>query len=297
LTEKYGGIKKGYPNLQKYFGKITNYLQLVRPFTLLSPLLAGLLGVLASTSTFDFEILKTCVYVGVTLTLAQATGQVINQYADVELDRIVKPYRPLPSGTVSKEEALGLAWLMAIISIARAFTVTDLFGLVTVVLIFFAVFYSLSPFSPRRVHPVLNILWISISRGLIPILAVWSIYGTWQAALPYALLAFVWVLGFQSTKDVEDVEGDRKFGVKTIFSNYGYTGLRVLMFTCTAAYMLIATVFNKPLMLILALVAAFAIVFVQSKSRFTENNLGWTAFYLGLGLLFVLMLLSSRLGL
>ena len=296
MEQKYGGIEKGYPNIRKHFGKIATYLQLVRPFTLISPLLAGLLGVLASTSAFNFDVLKTCIYVGVTLTLAQATGQVINQYADVDLDRIVKPYRPLPSGIVTKEEALGLAWLIAIISIARAFTVTELFGLVTVVLIFFAVFYSLSPFSPRKVHPVLNVLWMSISRGLIPVFAVWSIYGTWQGALPYALLAFVWVLGFQSTKDVEDVEGDRKFGVKTIFSSYGYVGLRVLMIACSGAYIAIAAIFNKPLMLLLAVVAGFAIASVETKSRFTENNYGWTAFYLGLGLIFVLMFLSSRLG-
>lgn len=293
---RYGGIEKGYPNIRKHFGKLATYFQLVRPFTLISPLLAGLLGVLASTPDFNFDIVKTCIYVGVTLTLAQATGQIINQYADVELDKIVKPYRPLPTGVISKEEALGLAWLLAIISILRAFTVTDVLGLFTVALIFFAVFYSLSPFSPRKVHPMLNVLWMAISRGLIPVFAVWSIYGTWQGALPYALLAFVWVLGFQSTKDVEDVEGDRKFGIKTIFSSYGYRGLRVLMIACSGAYITIAAVFNKPLMLLLALVAGFAIASVKNKSRFTENNYGWTAFYLGLGLLFVLMLLSSRLG-
>ena len=226
--------------------------------------------------------------------LAQAVGQIINQYADVEIDKIVKSYRPIPSGAISKEEALGIGWLLAIISIARAFTVTEFFGLVTTILIFFAVFYSLSPFSPRRIHPVLNILWMAVSRGLIPVFAVWSIYGTWQGALPYALLAFAWVLGFQSTKDVEDVAGDLKFGVKTIFSSYGYAGLRVLMVACSLAYILIAAVFNKPLMLLLAPVAGFAIASVKNKSRFTENTLGWTLFYLGLGLLFVLMLLTER---
>jgi 4-hydroxybenzoate polyprenyltransferase len=295
-VQKYGGIEKGYPNIRKQFGKLATYFQLVRPFTLISPLLAGLLGVLASTSDFNFDIVKTCIYVGVTLTLAQATGQVINQYADFELDRIVKPYRPLPSGIISKEEALGLAWLMAIVSIARAFTVTDLFGLVTVVLIFFAVFYSLSPFSPRRIHPVLNILWMAVSRGLIPMFAVWSIYGTWQEALPYALLAFVWVLGFQSTKDIEDADGDKKFGIKTVFISYGYNGLRALMIGSLCYYIAVTAYFSKWLMLLLVPLGIFAIFAVKKKSRFTENNLGWFGYYLGLGLIFVFMFLSSRLG-
>jgi geranylgeranylglycerol-phosphate geranylgeranyltransferase len=292
---QYGGIKKGYPNLRRYFGRLAVYLQLVRPFTLVSPLLAGLLGILASTPLFNMNIVKTCIYVGITLSLAQACGQVINQYADVELDKIVKPYRPLASGVIGKDEALGLAWLLAIVGIARAFTVTTVFGLITVLLVFFAVFYSLSPFSPRRIHPSLNILWMAVSRGLIPVFAVWSIYGSWHNALPYALLAFVWVLGFQGTKDVEDIEGDRKFGIKTVFSEYGFRGLRFLMILCTIIYVLIAEFFSKYLMLLLVPIAIFGVLKVGQKSRLTENTLGWVSYYLGLGLLFILMLLSCRL--
>lgn len=289
------GITKGYPKIRKRFGKIATYIQLVRPFTLLAPLLAGILGVLATTS-LSFEHLLTAIYVGVTLALAQAAGQVINQYADVELDKIVKPYRPLPSGSLTREEALGIAWLLALFSIARAFTISTTFGLLTLTMIFFAVFYSLSPFSPRRIHAVLNMLWMAVSRGFIPVIAVWSIHGTFEKALPYALLAFIWVLAFQSTKDIEDVEGDRKFNIKTMFSAYGYRGLRIWMVVWSIIYTIIAAYFSLHLMLALMFIAGWSFAGISQKSRFTENNNGWLGFYAGLGILFILMLITEILA-
>jgi len=288
------GIRKGYPLIQKRFGKFTAYMQLIRPFTCLAPLIAGVLGVLSTVQvTFDSFLVAT--YVGLTLALAQATGQITNQYADFQLDKMIKPYRPIPSGLVSKEEALGIAWLLAIISIARAFTINTMFGLTVIVLIFFAVFYSISPFSPRKIHPFLNIGWLAVSRGLIPLLAVWSIYGDWTKALPYALLGFFWVLGFQGAKDVDDTEGDWSFGIKTIINSYGIAGLRALMICCGFIYIGICATFSLYLLGLLPIIGGLSIYGLDKKSRFTENNYGWLFFYAGLGLLYILMFLTETL--
>lgn len=286
-------LKNRYPRIQKRFGRLSAYIQLVRPFTLLAPFLAGILGVLASIQQITFDSFTAAVYVGLTLAMAQATGQIINQYADVELDKIVKPYRPLPSEVLTREEALGLAWLFAIFSIARAFTINPIFGLGTTILIFFAVFYSLSPFSPRKIDPVLNVLWMAISRGFIPMLLVWTVYSTINAGLPYALLAFVWVLGFQSTKDIEDVIGDTKFGIKTIVSDYGSRGLLFSMLLCTLIYIVLCFYFKLYIMLLLFPIAFFSMTKFDVKSKLTENTYGWTGFYLGLGLIFLLMFANS----
>lgn len=290
---KINGILKGYPQIKKRFGKLSAYIQLIRPFTILAPLLAGLLGVLA-TIEFSVDNLLIAIYAGVTLGLAQATGQIINQYADADLDKMIKSYRPIPSGIIRKEEALGMAWLFALFSIARGFTVNPIFGLATLTLIFFAVFYSLSPFSPRKIHPILNITWMAIARGFIPIIAVWSISGVWEKALPYALLGFFWVLGFQSTKDLDDIDGDRAFGIKTIANTYGFTKLLALMLGCSFTYLIIAMLSNLHFMVLLLPVAWFSILNINKKSRFTENNLGWLGFYIGLSMLYLLMLINEK---
>lgn len=287
------GITEGYPRLRKRFGNIAAYIQLVRPFTLLAPLLAGVLGVLATTS-LSFEHLLTAIYVGVTLALAQAAGQVINQYADVELDKIIKPYRPLPSGLLTREEALGIALLLMLISIARAFTISTTFGLLTLTMIFFAVFYSLSPFSPRRIHAILNVLWMAISRGFLPVIAVWSIHGTFEKTLPYAFLAFIWVLAFQSTKDIEDVEGDRKFNIKTMVTCFGTKRLKYWMITCLTIYVISTIYFNLKIMLLLVPIGLSSAFLTGKKSNITENTISWTLFYIGLAVLYLLIFIYER---
>lgn len=287
------GIKHSYPKLKSLFGRIVGYIQLLRPFTLLAPLLAGFFGTLTPVETITFTHITTAVYVGVTLALAQATGQVINQYADSELDKLVKPYRPIPSGLVTREEALGLAWLLALISVARAFTVNVSFGLTIIALLFFSVFYSLSPFSPRKVHPLLNVLWMAFSRGFIPMIAVWNIYGGWTCSIKYALMAFLWVLGLQSTKDLPDINGDLLFGVKTIPNTYGVKALYINVFLCTTAYLIVATL-TAPIMLILVPFGYLAAFTLKRNATLTENTTSWQIYYLGLGAIYILMFVEWR---
>lgn len=284
-------IKKGYPRIHSRFGKLAGYIALVRPLTLIPPLFAGILGVLA-TVDFSWEKFMVAIYVGVTLASCQAAGQVINQYADADLDRLVKQYRPIPSGLISKEEALGMGWLLALFSIARAFTITVPFGLLTVLLLFFAIFYSLSPLSPRKVHPVLNIFWMAISRGFLPVIAVWSIYGHWVSALQYAWIAFVWVLAFQGTKDVEDATADKKFRIRTLYNEYGASSFLGWMIACI--FILVYSIVQTQLLIMFALIplAIFSIWGFNKKSRFTENTYGWLGFYAGIGLFFLLLFLN-----
>ena len=264
---------------------------------MLAPLFAGIFGVLAPVKDLAFSHFLTAVYVGVTLALSQGCGQALNAYSDVELDKIVKPYRPLPSGLVSREEALGLAWILAGFAVARAFTLSTFFGLMVLVLLFFAVFYSLSPFSPRRVNALLNTAWMAVSRGFLPMFAVWSIYGGVGAALPYAVLAFLWVFGFQASKDVPDMEGDKMFGINTIPNTYGRKGLLAVMAVSTVLFAVTAVTFKAYIMLPLVFLAAFAIATVQKQSALTENTYSWFAFYTGLALLYVLLFLGSRFSL
>jgi len=291
---QYDGIRQGYPRLRKRFGKIISLIQLLRPFTLVAPLIAGVIGVLTPLKEITFAHLITAVYVGVTLALAQGCGQCLNQYADVELDKLIKPYRSIPSGLVSREEALGLSWLLAIFAIGRAFTIGTFFGLVVLTCLFFAVFYSLAPFSPRRVHPIVNTGWMALSRGFLPMFAVWSVYGSPDRAWPYSFLAFLWVMGFQASKDVPDIEGDKKFGVRTIPNTYGLKGLVAVMAVCTVAYSALTIRFNTLAMLLVLPLAVAAILTTKRQSKLTENTWSWTAFYCGLGVLYILMFLNEH---
>jgi len=238
--------------------------------------------------------LITAVYVGITLALAQGCGQCLNQYADAELDKMIKRYRPIPSGLVSREEALGLSWLLAIFAIGRAFTTSLFFGLITLTLIFFAVFYSLAPFSPRKIHPLANVLWMAIARGFIPMFAVWSIFGNLSKACQYSILAFIWVFGLQSSKDISDSKGDRMFKIKTVPNTYGLRGLITLITTCTILYVISTLLFQLYLMILIVPLALIAALTTQKQTTMIENNISWAIFYAGLATQYLLMFINER---
>jgi 4-hydroxybenzoate polyprenyltransferase len=292
---KYYGISRYYPRLRRFFGeKTVAYIRLCRPFTGLAPLSAGLLGTLAPLSTVTLEHIKMGIYVGLTLMMLQFTGQIINQYADVELDKAIdnKRSRPLPSGLLSREEALGLSWLLAIFAVGRGFTISVFFGLITLLLLFFSVFYSLTPFSPRRLNCFLNTGWMAISRGFLPTFAVLSIYGRIEDALPWAVFGFLWVSAYQATKDIHDADADRKFGIKTIPNIYGVKGLQAYMLTMTIIMWIYSITF-LPVTLPLVPISILAIIGVNKKVNGLENNLSWCCFYLGLSATYLLMFITA----
>ncbi|MDP2217182.1 MAG: UbiA family prenyltransferase [Methanolobus sp.] len=295
---EYGGIKKKYPVLQKIFGdKFTSWVLLVRPATLLAPLLAGLFGVLAAVS-FDAitaEHIKTAIYAGITLAAAQATGQVINQSADSELDKLAKPYRAIPRGAVSKDEAMGIAWLLAIFAIGRAFITGMGFGLIVLILIFFSVFYSLSPFSPRRVNPFLNIAWVSVSRGFLPVIAVFSIYGDINHAWVYAIFAFLYCLAYQGSKDIPDIDADRNFNIKTIPNTYGVKGFTKYAAAVSMLMYIYAFAYAPVMLLLVPLTILFFEGLEKENTRF-ENNRSWLVFYAGLGLIYIIMFVKESMA-
>lgn len=286
----YLGIKKGYPRITERLGaRVSAYVVLARPFTLVAPFLAGLALTLASIPALSPSYLLTAFLVGLVLSLLQATGQIINQYADVEIDRIVKPYRPLPRGLVKPEEALGLACFLGLLAIALAFSISNSFGFYSLLLAFFAIFYSLPPFSPRRINPFLNLFWLSISRGVLPVLASFAVYSSIERALFYSILSFLIVFGWQGSKDVNDAEVDRDFGIKTIANTYGIRVLKLLAAFSSIAYALSGVIFGKFLLLSILPLFIFGVWKYEKTSKITENVVGWTVFYVSLGSYFLLI--------
>lgn len=290
---KYGGIKEKYPVLQRIFGdKFTSWLLLTRPATLLAPLLAGIFGVMATTS-LTYEHFRTAIYVGITLAAAQAAGQVVNQSEDSELDKLAKPYRAIPRGAVSKDEAMGIAWLLAMFAIGRGFLISIEFGLIVLALIFFAVFYSLSPLSPRKINPFLNIAWVSFSRGFLPIIAVFSIYGDINHAWAYAVFAFLFCLACQGSKDIPDIDADRNFNIKTIPNTYGVKGF-VKYAAAVSMSMYIFAFAYVPIMLLLVPLTILFFEGLEKENQKFENTRSWLVFYTGVGLIYILMFIKEK---
>lgn len=304
------GIKDQYPRIAGINVKLAAYFALVRPFSLIAPFVVGMLGVLIErqynqgTILFSFDLFFTLVYVGLTIALLQAVGQVTNQATDIHIDKWNKPYRPIPKGRVTKEEAYAIAFILAIFALARAVTISFPFFVFCVFILIFSVGYSVDPVRIKEKAVYISLPWLALSRGLMPLLATWTVFGkVIDSAFPWALgiVATMWVLAFQASKDFGDEFGDREFNVPTLVTYYGkQNALRIMVVLATfypIAILYFISVGALPsglyILLILIPVEILILFFIRNNIESKlENNLGWVLFYIGLGLISILGLVG-----
>ncbi len=144
-------------------------------------------------------------------TLVGSAGNAINDYCDVEIDRINKPRRPIPSGRVSREQALYFAMALFASGVGLAVGIGLEAILLAVGASLLLVAYS---FWLKR-----TVLWGNLTVSTVTAAAF--VYGGMavgriRAALIPAGFAFLFHLGREIVKDVEDLRGDSHVRARTL---------------------------------------------------------------------------------
>lgn len=206
--------------------KIRAYWDLCRPFTLFAPAIGGILfGAMAILADPDIALSwatgKLIGYGAVTMVLLNAGSNSINQAADVVGDRINKPYRPVPAGMVTVKEAYSVGVILWFLAITRAMLISWTFLGLTLGVLLCAYLYSEGP-RLKRVY-ILNNLTLAASRGFLGPLAAWSVIGSPAdpRILAIGSVFAVYVFGSSVFKDLPDVPGDQKEGVRNFATQHG----------------------------------------------------------------------------
>jgi 4-hydroxybenzoate polyprenyltransferase len=198
-------------------------LELVRPFTLLAPVLGVVCTAVAPTRVLGVRYDPLLVALAA-LSAAFATGasNAWNQAFDAEIDRENKPERPIPSGRATVAGAKAFGHLLAAASLLFACAlglVSDSFAFAACVGtgVLATWIYSAPPLRTKR-STVGALLTIAVPRGFLVPVAGWSVLASPTTAEPWALglVPGLFVLGAASTKDFADVEGDRAHGCRTL---------------------------------------------------------------------------------
>jgi 4-hydroxybenzoate polyprenyltransferase len=207
------------------------FLELSRPFTLVAPALGFASGAATAAGAAPREAWSVDLlwYPCIGLVMAavlNAASNALNQIYDLDIDRINKPRRPLPSGRLSLSVAwtftfatyavaLGLAWLVAPAGRHECFWIVIAATVITVL-------YSAPPFRTKRLGIWANVT-IAIPRGVLLKVAGWSAVKTIFGAEPWFIGAIfgLFLLGASTTKDFADMEGDARGGCRTLPIIYG----------------------------------------------------------------------------
>jgi geranylgeranylglycerol-phosphate geranylgeranyltransferase len=231
LTNKFGKLtmKEPYTKRRLFPKHIRGYIDLIRPFTLAAPAIVSMSIIVASLiynwRYYGLTIQPDWWFVvgnaSLTIALVNAASNALNQATDYESDKISKPYRPIPRGIIRPEEAQSLAYIFYLFALLRAVTLNPWFGFFIFLIMIFTVTYSLPPRMKRYLF--INQIWIAIPRGLLGILASWSVFGNPFHPVPLiiGMIAMLYFIGAMPTKDIVDSEADRKTGVRTLINTYG----------------------------------------------------------------------------
>jgi len=206
--------------------KLKDYIDLARPFTLLAPFFGILSGSLIALGDLgDYSLIWKGLVAGITGSLLNGASNAINQYYDLDIDRINKPDRPLPSGRMTVTQAMNFAWVLYAICLVLGIVVNWAFLVVVLVSAAFTWGYSAPPIRFKNNGILANIA-MAVPRGVLMIVGGWIAVrpGDWTNPTPWlvGIIIFLFVVGAASTKDFADVKGDSEGGANTIVVVYGY---------------------------------------------------------------------------
>jgi len=274
--------------------KIREYLDAMRPLTSFSAFVIGviiyyLMCVYLSVPVDRVNMILT----GLVFMFIQGGSQVVNlcYHEEIKIDMLNnKKYRPRP------KYGIEFAVVLYILAISISLLLSVYAFLLSILMIVLGLIYTIPPRIKR--FYILNNLLQAISRGFLPYVFVSLIFSVIdQKIVFYAFLTMVYVFFFQTTKDFNDISGDKKFGIRTLPVVMGYENARKFLYVGSVVLLVIILIgYVKGLNTVPLIVPTWVTFIIpkmlKKKSRYLENNLGWVLFYTDLVLFYLFSFIS-----
>ena len=205
--------------------KFKDAFEILRPINCVMGSLTVIIGILNTRTGIDAEVVLFNIILGILAYFFLAgSGMVINDIYDIEIDKINRPERAIPSGRITMEQAKLLFIVTYGIGIGFAVINSIIFnlGFFNIILAAFFGFigWVYAKWGKKSGFPGNIIVGISFSIGLI--------YGAVLNGtnIPiyiyfFFLTSFFLLISREIVKGCEDIEGDKKEGVKTLAITIG----------------------------------------------------------------------------
>jgi geranylgeranylglycerol-phosphate geranylgeranyltransferase len=277
------------------------YLEILRPMTCFFGSLTVLIGMLITVGPPNFNtylntgsnvyklIASMLIYF-----LVVGSGNTINDVFDYEIDKINRPTRTIVRGAFSKRQVIYYYIFEIIViltlTITGAYFSPNPVFLPLLVVFFLGVSFSYSILIKKTGLLANLVVGVAGSLGFpfgaFFILEFTDVFGVFEIWLLY-ITAFLFLVMREIGKDMEDIEGDSKYGVKSVAIKWGYKV--ALAFELVLTFFLFVTLiysiwrFNfKSIFVIMAIISmglismsdwAFAKNFEEKKWRILASRL------------------------
>ncbi len=207
-------------------------LQLMKPITWI-PLMWGVICGAASSGEYTWtleNVLKSLLCMLLAGPVMAGYTQTMNEYYDREIDAINEPYRPIPSGAIPLPQVITQIFVLLFTGLAIAFTLDVWAGhdfpTITVIALvggFIAYIYSAPPLKLKQ-NGWLGGYALGASYIAFPWCTGHALFGelNWKIIVFTAIYSLAG-LGIAVVNDFKSVEGDRKFGLKSLPVMFGVT--------------------------------------------------------------------------
>jgi len=151
-------------------------------------------------------------------------GNALNDYFDVEIDRLNKPHRPLPSGLIGRKSALAFS-----VGLFLAGAGLSLFlnaGAMSIALFNIGLLIIYARFSKAMLFSA-NVLIAAMTASVF-VFSGAILRSIDLNVIILASSAFFVMMSREIMKDIEDIEGDRHAGARTLPLRYGTARARSL---------------------------------------------------------------------
>ena len=195
------------------------YIEILRPGNVIMAVIA-----IVIVAIIDHSISIPIILAMITVFFEISAGNVINDYFDYKIDLINKPERPIPSGKISPKNGRNYAYLLFVLGTIAGFLISyinhDWIAFIIVLcsdVILYVYAYKL------KSTPLLGNLTVGFMTGLCFAFGGYSINNPQIIITSWFLgfFAFIMTTAREITKDIEDIEGDKKEGAKTFPILYG----------------------------------------------------------------------------
>ncbi len=220
-------------------GRIKALFLIIRPLNCLITFITILLAGFICGGFPDFKII---IAAGLAGALVNAAGNIINDFFDIEIDKINRPNRVLPSGKISLQFALNSYVSITYFAFILAFYNLN-FNAFLIVLITSAMMFLYS-YQLKKIAFVGNVV-VAFFTGLAFLFGS-LVSGSVYCGIIPSVFAFLISLMRELVKDIEDIKGDKlanistyplKYGIKATVKLISITGI-VLIISTTIPFLL-----------------------------------------------------------